>query len=287
VFFDGRFVPQDEARVPVTDPGYLLGEGVFETLRGYEGVCFRAGQHLETLARGAAMFGMSLPFSMAKLVEIADEAAARTSAKNAYVRVTLTRGAGSDGDPGVLSVLSRPLEIPSDADYANGVRATIVSGRRIPPACMDPTVKSTSYAAQVLARREAVSRGVGEGEGIMLATDGSLACATMANLFLVRGDVLLTPPIATGCRAGVTRGAVLEIARARLTVREEPIDPAALFDADEAFFTSTRVECLPIASIDGKPVASRHPRTNELHAELRARIATENRATRTLPQAAP
>jgi branched-chain amino acid aminotransferase len=278
VFFQGLFVAPEDARIPVTDPGYLLGEGVFATLRAYDGVCFRSERHLAILARGAAMFGLALPFETDRLASIADEAASRVPARDAYVRVTLTRGA----EGAVLSVLSRPLVVPSDDDYARGVSATVVTARRSPPACMDGTVKTTSYAPQVLARREAVSRGIGEGEGIMLAAGGSLACGTMANLFLVVGDTLRTPSLASGCRAGVTRETVLEIAESvGLAPREASLDLAELFEADEAFFTSTRVECLPIAAVDGRPVGSartdlaRHPRTTALRARLRALVAEE------------
>jgi branched-chain amino acid aminotransferase len=230
---------------------------------------------LKTLARGAALFGITLPSGIDRIIAIADEAAARTRVRDAYVRVTVTRG--TDEAHPLLTVLSRPLDVPSADDYARGVQSTIVSPRRIPPACVDGTVKMTSYAPQVLARREAASRGVGAGEGIVLAVDGSLACGTMANLFVVRGDTLLTPSLASGCRAGVTREVVLEIAaRVGLTAREEALDQSALFDADEAFFTSSRVECLPIAAVDGRAVGgSDHPHTAALRSALRAVVTDE------------
>jgi branched-chain amino acid aminotransferase len=277
VYFDGRFVaPEGEkARVPVSDPGYLLGEGVFATMHGYDGVCFRAERHLKTLVRGAALFGMTLPSGIDRIIAIADEAASRTRSRDAYVRVTVTRST-DDAHP-LLTVLSRPLDVPSAADYARGVQSTIVSGRRIPPACIDGTIKMTSYAPQVLARREAASRGIGPGEGIVLAVDGSLACGTMANLFIVKGDTLLTPSLASGCRAGITREVVLEIAsRVGLTAREEALDQSALFDADEAFFTSSRVECLPIAAVDGRAIGGPdHPHTAALRSALRAVVTDE------------
>jgi branched-chain amino acid aminotransferase len=291
VYFAGRFVPPqgDEARVPITDPGYLLGEGVFATMHGYDGVCFRAERHLETFVRGAETFGLALPVGIERIIAIADEAASRTRVRDAYVRVTLTRG--SDPERAALSVLSRPLDVPSVDDYARGVASAVVATRRVPPACMDPTVKTPSYAPQVIARRQAAALGVGPGEGIMLAVDGSLACGTMANLFLVRADALLTPPVSSGCRAGVTRELVLELAgRVGLTAREEPLDPAALSDADEAFFTSSRVECLPIATVDGRAIGAArsggpagHPRTTALRAALRA-VASEETTKATISQ---
>ena len=283
VYFEGRFVPPqgEEARVPLTDPGYLLGDGVFATMHGYDGVCFRAERHLAILVRGAELFGLTVPVGVDRLIAIADEAASRTRVRDAYVRVTLTRG--SDDARAVLSVISRPLDVPAREDYARGVKATVVSTRRIPPSCVDPTVKSTSYAPLVLARREARSRDVGAGEGIMLAVDGSLACGTMANLFLVKGDELYTPSLASGCRAGVTREAVLELARrVGLTPREATLPLEALFEAEEAFFTSSRVECLPIASVDGHTIGGAPdaeigaPRTAALRSALRAVVSDES-----------
>jgi branched-chain amino acid aminotransferase len=282
VYFDGRFVPPHGEEggggspcVPVTDPGYLLGEGVFATMHGYDGVCFRAERHLKTLVRGAALFGMTLPSGIDRIIAIADEAASRTRGRDAYVRVTLTRS--SDDERPMLTVLSRPLDVPSADDYARGIPSSIVTSRRIPPACIDGTIKMTSYAPQVLARREAAARGIGPGEGIVLAVDGSLACGTMANLFLVKGNTLLTPALASGCRAGVTRELVLELAaRVGLTAREEVLEQSALFDADEAFFTSSRVECLPIASVDGRAIGGAdHPHSTALRAALRAVVTDE------------
>ncbi len=281
VFFEGRFVPASDpqgARVAITDRGYLLGEGVFATLRGYGGTCFRPERHLDTLARGAAAFGMALPMSIERLAELADEAAVFTGAADAYVRVTLARGA--DETRPVLSLLARGFDVPSDEEYHRGIPVAIVSARRIPPECMDPSVKTTSYAPSVLARREAALRGARD--GIQLATDGSLACGTMANLFLLVGDVLLTPPIATGCRAGITREAILEVAsREHLQIREERLDPSALLEAEEVFFTSTRVECLPISHVEGRVIGRSHyPRTAALRQALRRLVADETDARR-------
>ena len=276
VFFRDRFMPASEACVPVTDPGYLLGEGVFATLRGYDGVCFRPERHLAGLARGAAMFGMTLPLGIERIAEVADEAAVRCGAKTAYVRVTVTRGGD---DKGVLSVLAREFDVPSAADYEDGVAVTVVTRRRVPPECMDGSMKSTSYAPSVLARREVTLRGARD--GLQLAVDGSLACGTMGNVFLVTDETLLTPPLSTGCRAGVTREAILEIAtESSLETRVERIDPAALYTADEVFLTSTRVECLPIASIDGRPLRGASPRTALLRERLRALVERETKLRR-------
>ncbi|MBX3187939.1 MAG: aminotransferase class IV [Labilithrix sp.] len=273
VYFGDRFlVPGDEAKVSATDRGYLVGEGIFASMRGYGGVCFRAERHLAIFARGAAMFDLTLPHSCNEIGRLADEAAKRTGAADAYVRVTLTRG---EGAAPILSIVARPFDVPTDDDFARGIAAVTVGPRRFPPACLDGTIKTTSYAPQLLARREAAARGARE--GVQLAIDGSVACGAMSNVFVVSRDVLSTPPLSTGCRAGVTRDAILEIApKLGLGVREETVEPATLLEADEAFFTSTRVECLPIASIDGRATRARaFPRTTALRAALRELIRHE------------
>jgi branched-chain amino acid aminotransferase len=279
VFFEDRFVSASDpsaARVAVTDRGYLLGEGVFATLRGYDGTCFRKERHLALLERGAHAFGMTLPMSVERIAEIADEAAVFTGASDAYVRVTVARS-GEDGRP-LLTVLARGFDVPSAEEYERGIPVVFVSGRRVPPSCMDPAIKSTSYAPSVLARREAALRG--GRDGIQLAVDGSLACGTMTNLFLVHAGALYTPSLESGCRPGITREAVLEIAaREGIAVHEQRLDPNAIAEADEAFLTSTRVECLPIASIDGRPVGgAQHPLTTALRAALRALVRAETAA---------
>ena len=281
IFFQDRFVPAADpsaARVSVTDRGYLLGEGVFATLRGYHGTCFRSERHLALLERGAHAFGMSLPMSLERIADVADEAAVFTGASDAYVRVTVARG-GDDGRA-VLSVLARGFDVPTADEYERGIPVAIVSARRIPPACMDPAIKSTSYAPSVLARREAGLRGARD--GIQLAIDGSLACGTMANVFVVKHGVLYTPPLASGCRPGITREAVLELAaREQIEVRVQGIDPAALAEVDEVFLTSTRVECLPIASVDGHVIGRSHyPLTTALRSALRGLILEETTARR-------
>ena len=266
VHLGGRFIDAAEAHVSFFDGGYLLGDGLFATMRGYRGVCFRADRHLADLARGAELFGLEVPQPIDDIIALANEAAGRTGAEDAYVRVTLTRGV----DAPTLSVLARPMLVPSTNDYTHGVATVTVRPRRIPPACMDPTLKTTSYAASLLARREAEARGAFE--GIQLAVDGSLASATMANVFLVVGRDLLTPSGASGCRAGITRAAVLELAPALgLAPQETVVDPALLLSADEVFLTSTRLECLAVASVDGVK-ARQGPHVGALRDALRALV---------------
>jgi branched-chain amino acid aminotransferase len=251
VWIGGRFVDPSEATVSVLDRGWLLGDGVFATMRAYDGRCFGIAQHLVALREGTRALGLEMPGTMAAIAEIANEAAQRTKAKNAYVRVTVSRGA--------TAFIARPLDVPSDEEYATGIETMIVGPRRIPPECIDPTFKTTSYAPQIVAWREIEARGIRE--GIQLALDGTIACGTTSNFFLVMDGALVTPPTSTGCRPGVTRRTVIDIAeKLGVPVLEERIPLAALDRAEEAFFTSSRIELLPIkraSSARGFPLTTK------------------------------
>lgn len=281
VFLNGTFVsPEARVVVALSEPGYLLGDGVFATLRGQAGRCFRKREHLDVLERGAALLELPIPLPRIALERVVDEAAARVARLEAYVRVTITRR--ETPDPPRLSVLAGPLEVPDAEAYARGVATSIVRWRRPPPSCFDPSVKTTSYVRECVARREAERAGATE--GLQLSVDGALACGAMANLFLVEGDRLLTPDLTSGCRDGVTRRAVLEIAaRVGFQVAETRLEPARLSACDEAFLTNTRVACLPIASVDGRPVgavaaALGYPKTRALRDALATLVRSETEA---------
>ncbi len=280
VYLHDRFVAPEEAAISVFDRGFLLGDGVFATMRAYEGTCFRARQHLTILARGADALAIPLPMSIDRLASLAHECAVRARTADAYVRVTLTRGGGplEGDDRPSLCVVAREMDPPSEEAYSRGVRVATVKKRRISVEGLDPSIKTTSYAPQVLSRREAES--CGAFEGLELAADGSLACATMANLFAVVADALVTPPRETGCRLGITRQAILELApRVGLIPREERIDVAMLRRAAEGFLTNTRFECLPIAAADGVAIGGgEFPRTAALRVALRELARAERRA---------
>lgn len=260
VFLGERFVDGEEARISLLDRGYLLGEGAFATLRAYRGRCFRAKRHLAQLARGADVFGLAIPADAEARL---DEAAARSGEDDARVRVTVSDTA--------FSIVAEPLRAPSEDDYARGVEVVTVAPRRIPPECFDGAIKSLSYAPSMLAQREARTRGATE--GLQLTPDGAWACGSVSNLFFVRGDELVTPAAPSGCRLGVTREAVLELApRLGLRPVERRVEPSE--DFDEAFLTSSRVEILPIASIDRRPLRS-VLRARALHASFRELVRRE------------
>lgn len=258
VHLNGRFVAPAEATVSLLDPGYLLGVGVFATMRADDGVCFRPEAHLALLGHGAAALGLPVPDG---LVAIADEVG-RLVGGFARVRVTISATA--------TSMIGEPMVPPTAEDRARGVAILSIGPRR---AADEGAFKSTSYARQVMARADATRRGAAE--GLQLASDGAVSGATMANLFLRTGRILSTPSLASGCRPGVTRAAVMELAPYfGLRVEERRIEPAELRTAEEVFLTSTRIGCLPVRSIDDAPVASGGT-TSALHDALEELVARE------------
>jgi branched-chain amino acid aminotransferase len=268
VFLKDRFLsPSEDARVSLFDRGYLLGDAIFETLRAYDGAAFAVDAHLDRLEHAAEGTGIRPPHDRASLAALIAEAIHRSGLASAYVRITVSRGeVGSYGlgtlaaDAPVLSIVVRDLGGYPDHAYEDGIDTQIVRARKVPAACIDPTMKTGSYMPNVLARREI--DGAGMLEGVQLSVDGLVVSGTVSNLFLVAAGQLRTPDEASGCRLGVTRAVLLDLARALgIPTQVGPITVEDLGQADEAFFANTLMECLPIRRIapHARPLASAAP----------------------------
>lgn len=249
------FASPEEAKVSLFDRGYLLGDSIFATLRTYGGSVFRLDDHLRTFAHGADVLGMTPP-RVEDVRTIVRECVARSGLAEAYLRITMSRGEGPPGlgiagyDHPVLSVIVRPLHRYPAVAYAEGIASTIVRTRKVPAACLDPSLKTGNYLSAIQARRELARSGMIE--GIQLAIEGHVVSGTISNVFAISGNVLRTPDVESGCRPGITRAVVLELASSvGLIAREETLDVEDLLHADEVFFTNTVMECLSVASIDG------------------------------------
>lgn len=283
IFLNDRFVAPDEAKVSIFDRGYLFGDAVFETLRSYGGMLFRPGSHLERLLAGAASLGIALPMAEEELRARLLETVVRFGSQDANVRVTLSRGIGGAGialasaGAGVptLSIIARPLERYGEDAYTRGIAAGTARARKIPDACLPSGIKTANYLSNVLARRELEQKHMIE--GVQLSVGGRIVSGTVSNVFMVVGGRLVTPDVASGCRAGVTREAILGIAR-RVGVGcdERPVEAEELSSSAELFFANTIMECLPVANFDGRPLpGAPGPVTRALHVELRRLVEAE------------
>lgn len=256
IFLGDRLVAATTARIDPSDRGFTLGDGVFETLRAYGGKPFRLAAHVARLAAGAAALGIPLPLPAARIAEAVAETIAANDlmTDDAAIRITLSRGTGARGllppaDARPTLMISASVYHPPAARPLGAVISEIRRNEHSPLA----RIKSLNYLDNVLAQRDAAARGADE--AILLNTAGRLACAARANLFVLRGRALLTPPESEGVLPGIARAEVLEIARElNIGAHETPLDRNALATADEAFLSNSLIEIAGLGRIDGRPI---------------------------------
>ncbi len=272
VWWDGALVETHEALVPAAVRGVQYGLGVFETLRMYRGVAFRAAAHIARFTTGAEVLGLAVPARTDLLLALRTTCDANHLAE-AAVRLTLlasspagapprgTDAAPSDTqtartEPAALHIAATP--VPAWEGLRSTGTTAIISRVRRDPASPLAGLKLTSAAANVFARREAADARADE--ALLFTPDGHLSEASAANVFFVRDGVLCTPSLDCGCLPGVTRRAVLDLAPGLgLSVSEGRYDRFALADAEECFMTGSVREVVPVVAIDGADVGSGAP----------------------------
>jgi branched-chain amino acid aminotransferase len=264
VWIDGQIVDGPEAVVPVTDHGFLYGDGVFEGLRSYGRRIFRLQDHLRRFECSARSIGLELPTDRSGLEKIVLETAranASDSSEDCYLRLIATRGVGSLGvDPTPcttprLLCIAAEMALFTPEKIQSGVDLVTVSVRRPALDALDPRVKSLNYLNSVLAKREAKLRGADE--ALILNAAGAVAEASVANVFTVWAGRLQTPPTTDGSLDGITRDSVFAIARSiGIAAGERTLSRIDLLRADEVFLTGTGARIVPVASLDGQPVGS-------------------------------
>lgn len=276
---DGVIAPASDARVSVLDNGFTFGDSVYETLRTYSGRPLALDRHLRRLRNSAARIGVALPLSdeilgqrLAALLEAGGN-------PESYIRMIVTRGVGDisyhfDRVKGPTVVMAvKPYAPLGDAAYAEGVQAALVSVRRNAADALDPAIKSCNLLNNILAMREAQSRGAIE--AILLNHRGEVAEGAGSNIVLVRNGDVVTPPLSAGILPGITREILMEVAaEAGHPIREQTLVAGDLFAADELFFTSTLKELAPIRAIDQSTIGDGRPGpvTKTLLAAYRAAV---------------
>jgi len=256
VYLNGRLVPEQEAMVSVYDRGFLYGDGVFETLRAYQGKIFKAREHVLRLFQSANAISLTIPYAPDEIMKMLSATLEANRLKEARLRITLSRGSNEMGlesrhsSPPTVVVMAKAFSGNAESLYQKGVKIAIVKTRKVPVAALDPRVKSLNYLNSILAKLEAQACGVFE--GILLNQDGYLCEGTVSNLFLVRQGELLTPSTSCGILEGMTRQTVIELAyNAGIPVKEDKYSPDEILKAEEAFLTSTLMELMPAIRIRG------------------------------------
>lgn len=255
VWLDGRLLPAGDARVSPFDHGLLVGDGVFETTKVVDGVAFALRRHLARLRRSAAGLGIEVPYTDDELRSAIAAVVTANGPDTGRLRTTVTGGAGplgSDRGSALPTVLVAASPATAWADTTTVVTVPWPRNERSAVAGL----KTVSYAENVVALRYAHERGATE--AVFANTRGTLCEGTGSNVFLVIDGRLITPTLAAGCLAGITRELVLEVSGAE----ETDVDLEALADADEAFLTSSTRDVQPISHVDGQPLgACPGPRT--------------------------
>jgi branched-chain amino acid aminotransferase len=252
---DGLIGPADEALIPVTDEGFLRGDGAFEVMRLYDGTPFALDDHLRRLATSAGNLRLEIDLGALRADVEALLAEAPPEARDGALRVIVTRG-------GRRLALTEPL--PAAADSIRLATVTFAPTRIL------DGVKSLSYAANMLASR--VAREQGADEALLVTPHGRVLEAPTSSFFWVAGGEILTPPLDDHILASITRARVIEETGA--SERACTLEDALA--ADEAFLASTTREVQPVASVDGRVLpAVPGPLTGQAAAALRARIKSE------------
>ncbi|HEY3297955.1 MAG TPA: branched-chain-amino-acid transaminase [Armatimonadota bacterium] len=261
VYINGEFVPEEQAKISVLDHGLLYGDGAFEGIRAYSGRVWKLREHIARLYSSAHALSFELCISQEEMVDVIRKVLRANGLTDGYIRPVITRGFGLGLDPRIcdianIIVMADKLSLYPKEMYEKGLEVVTVSTRVLPPQCIEPRIKSLGkYVGNIQAKHEA--NRMGAGEGIMLNLQGHVAEATGDNIFLVRNGVLITPPPYVGILEGITRNAVMDIAKNMgIEVKEVPFTMFDLYTADECFLTGTAAEVIPVAMADGRAIGT-------------------------------
>jgi len=264
VYINGKLHDKADAKISVYDHGLLYGDGVFEGIRIYEGKVFRLRQHIDRLYESARSIHLEIPLSREQLCQAVTSTVEANARRNGYIRVVVTRGAGSLGldirktsNPQVIIIVDDISLYPPEL-CENGLELATASTIRNHPNALNPRIKSLNYLNNILAKLEGIQAGCVE--ALMLNHKGEVAECTGDNVFVVKHGTLKTPPADAGILEGVTRGAVIELAHAAdIPFQEAPLTRHDIYAADECFLTGTAAEVIPVVKCDGRVIGSGKP----------------------------
>jgi branched-chain amino acid aminotransferase len=286
IWMNGKFLEWDEAKVHVLTHALHYGSGVFEGIRAYSTkkgtAVFRLTDHIKRFFRSAKIYFMDIPYTLNELVETTKELIRKNGLESCYIRPIAFRGYGEMG----LFPLKCPVDVAiaawtwgvylGEEGIKNGIRVKISSFRRIDPNALPPAAKATGqYINSILAKVEAVSDGYDE--AILLDTKGVVSEGSGENIFIVKNGKLITPTTSSSILEGITRDSILTLAREMgIEIWERDIVRSDLYWADEAFFTGTAAEVVPIREVDNRSIGKPGPITKKLQEAFYAVIRGED-----------
>jgi len=264
VYISGKLVPAEQATVSVFDHGLLYGDGVFEGIRVYGRKVFLLHEHVERLYESALAIRLRIPMTPDEMTKAVKDTVAANDIDDGYIRLMVTRGAGSLGldirrtsNPQVIIIADSISLYPAEL-YETGMALITASTMRNHAAALSPRIKSLNYLNNILAKIEGTDAGTVE--ALMLNAQGEVAECTGDNIFIVKNGVLKTPPPEAGILEGITRNTVMALAReAGVEVRETPMLRHDIYTANECFLTGTAAEVIAVVSLDGRQIGDGTP----------------------------
>ena len=264
IFIDGKYFDEGAAKISVFDHGLLYGDGIFEGIRAYNGRVFKLKEHIDRLFYSAKAILLTIPMTHAELMAAVVDACRRNKIRDGYIRLVVTRGIGTLGlNPnrcknGSVIIIADKIQLYPPELYGKGMEIITVPTVRNLHSALNPAIKSLNYLNNIMAKIEANNAGCEE--AIMLNAEGFVSECTGDNVFIVKGEHLMTPPLSAGALYGITRKVVLEIAaESGLKVSEPNLTRYDLFNADECFLTGTGAELVPVVKVDGRVIGTGKP----------------------------
>lgn len=271
-YVNGDVLDINKAKISIFDRGFLYGDGIFETIRTYNGKPFLIDEHIDRLFRSSSLIRMKLPWKYGFLKEAIHKTLSANELKDdCLIRMTVSRGSlqadmvpDKDIKP-TLVISLRTVKERKEKDYTRGWRAIISKVVRNSPLSIDPSAKTINFLNNILAKMEAADKGADE--AIMLNHQGMVTEGSISNVFVVQGSTVVTPPESDGLLPGITRNFVMKIAAtAGLKMREKSLASSDLINADEIFLTVTSAGIMPVTRVEKLMVGSGRegPVTNRL-----------------------
>ena len=264
VFLDGQLVDEKDAVVSVFDHGLLYGDGVFEGTRVYDGNIAFLGEHIDRLMDSAKVIALNIGITKDELIQATVDVCKANDIRNGYIRHVVTRGAGTLGlnpylcEKASVIIIADNIKLYPQEMYDNGMKIITAGTMRNMPEAINPRVKSLNYLNNVMAKIEAINAGVME--CLMLNPQGYVAEASGDNVFVVKGNKLITPPTWCGALEGITRDKVMMLAsELGLEVVEQVMTRYEIWTADEVFLTGTAAEVIAVVELDKRQIGTGNP----------------------------